>query len=131
MLRELDLAARQEIPLYLNTDPDFAFNGLPSTHLAEVLGALLNNAIEAAAKAHAPRVNVTLASTPDFDEIILSQHLCGKFGSLLPLRRCHQFQTKASRDRIDFCAQSAAALSRHLLQSICSGEIFRNQSVRL
>ena len=72
LLRKLDLAAGQEIPFYLNADPNFDFNGLPSARLVEILGVLIDNAVEAAAKAHAPRVNVTLASAPGYDEILIS-----------------------------------------------------------
>ena len=72
LLRKIDFATEQQIPLYLNADPNFAFNGLPSTRLVEILGVLIDNAVEAAAKAHAPRVNVTLARAPGYDEILIS-----------------------------------------------------------
>ena len=72
LLRKLDLAAGQEVPFYLSVDRSFSFGRLPAARLAEVLGVLLDNAIEAAVKSEAPRVNVTLSSTEEYDEILIS-----------------------------------------------------------
>ena len=71
LLRKLDLAAARAIPLYLSADPGFVFDGLPPAQLADVLGNLLDNALEAAERADDPRVDVLLRSTPDYCEILI------------------------------------------------------------
>lgn len=72
LLRKMDRSTEEEIPLYLNVEPGFTFGSLPSVHLVEVLGNLLDNAIEAASTSEAPRVNVWMSKTQKYSEIIIS-----------------------------------------------------------
>lgn len=78
LLRKMDLSTEKEIPLYLNVEPGFTFDGLPSVCLVEALGNLLDNAIEAASTSEAPRVNVWMSKTQKYSEIILSNTYSGQ-----------------------------------------------------
>ena len=71
LLHKLDAAQERGIPVYLNVESGFEFDALPSHALCEVLGCLIDNALEAAEKSAAPQVNMTLHSTKEFDEILL------------------------------------------------------------
>ena len=70
--RKLELAETQEIPVFLNVDSGFSFDFLPNARLVEVMGNLLDNALEAARKSDAPCILLTMCSTPEYDEILLS-----------------------------------------------------------
>ena len=72
LLRKLDAAREREIPVYLTVHPGFRFNALPAHVLCEILGNLLDNALEAAEKAEAPEVVITLDSSPEYDEILIA-----------------------------------------------------------
>ncbi len=71
LLHKLDAAQEKGIPVFLNVESGFEFDALPSHTLCEVLGCLIDNALEAAEKSAAPQVNMTLHSTGEFDEILL------------------------------------------------------------
>lgn len=71
LLRKIDTAAEWEIPFFITADDGFDFRSLPSTRLVEVLGNLLDNALEATRKADDPRVNLTFHSTDEYDELLL------------------------------------------------------------
>lgn len=71
ILRKLDVAEEKQILFYLNVDSDFSFDSLPSQRLCETMGNLMDNALEAAARSASPQVNLTLRSTPEYDEILL------------------------------------------------------------
>lgn len=71
ILRKLDVAEEKQILFYLNVDSNFSFDSLPSQRLCETMGNLMDNALEAAARSASPQVNLTLRSTPEYDEILL------------------------------------------------------------
>ena len=71
LLRKLNRATELEIPVYLTADSSFTFDGLPPARLADVVGNLLDNAIEAAQKSDSPRVDITLCRTDDMDTILI------------------------------------------------------------
>lgn len=72
ILRKLGDAQERAIPFFLTVDSGFAFTGLATHTLCEVMGNLLDNAIEAAGKSESPQVELTLRSTDAYDEILLS-----------------------------------------------------------
>ena len=72
LLRKLDASEQKKIPFYINVDSGFSFDSLPSHCLCEVMGNLLDNALEAAEKSEAPRVDLSLRRTDEYSEILLS-----------------------------------------------------------
>ena len=72
LLHKLDAAREKGVPFYLTVDSGFKFVGLPSHTLCEIMGNLLDNSLEAAEKAEAPEVHLTLRSTHEYSEILLS-----------------------------------------------------------
>ena len=72
ILRKLGDAQERAIPFFLTVDSGFSFTGLATHTLCEVMGNLLDNAIEAAGKSESPQVELTLRSTDAYDEILLS-----------------------------------------------------------
>ena len=72
LLRKLDAAAKMQLPVYVSADEDFSFNALPSPRLAEVLGVLLDNALEGAERSEGAQLNIVLRKTPAFNEILIA-----------------------------------------------------------
>ena len=72
LLRKLDEAREAEIPLYLSANGDFSFSGMQDAQLVEVLGVLLDNALEAARGSESPRVDVTLYSDEAYDSVLIA-----------------------------------------------------------
>ena len=72
LLRKMDNAEKKGVPFYLSVSEGFSFNAFPTTALCEVLGNLIDNALEAAACSCSPRVDLTLRSADGYDEIIIS-----------------------------------------------------------
>ena len=71
LLRKLDRASEMEIPLYVTVDEGFSFGDVPPAPLADVIGNLLDNALEAANRAENPRVDIMLLSVPLCDTILI------------------------------------------------------------
>ena len=72
LLRKADEAQRKSVPFYLSVSDSFSFDFLPCATLCETLGILMDNALEAAERSSAPRVDMTMRSAPEYDEIIIA-----------------------------------------------------------
>ncbi len=72
LLRKFGDAEKKGVPLYLSVQKAFSFNALPPSALCEVLGNLVDNALDAAGRSDSPRVNIMMNSTPEYDEIIIA-----------------------------------------------------------
>ena len=72
LLRKFGDAEMKNVPFYLFVKENFSFDLLPSSVLCEVLGNLIDNALEAAERSKAPRVDVAMNCTADYDEIVIS-----------------------------------------------------------
>lgn len=72
LLRKMDDAEKKGVSFYLSVSEGFSFNALPATAFCEVLGNLIDNALEAAARSCSPRVDLTLRGADGYDEIVVS-----------------------------------------------------------
>lgn len=72
LLRKTDDAQRKNIFFYLSVNDVFSFDAMSSAALCETLGILIDNALEAAARSSTPRVDMTMRSVPEYDEIIIA-----------------------------------------------------------
>ncbi len=72
ILRKLNDAEERNIPIYLSVNASFSFNGLPPSVLCESLGNLIDNALTAAEHSSTPRVDMTMSSTPEYNEILIA-----------------------------------------------------------
>ncbi len=71
LLRKMEAAQEKRIPFYLSADPNFRVAGISDVSACEIIGNLIDNALEAAAQSNVPRVNLTLRSEPDYCELSL------------------------------------------------------------
>lgn len=71
LLRKMEAAQEQKIPFYLSADPNFRITGISDVSACEVIGNMIDNALEAAALSNVPRVNLTLRSESNYCELSL------------------------------------------------------------
>ena len=71
LLRKIEKAQKQRIPFYLTAEKKFRTEGISDVSMCEVLGNVIDNALEAAEGSRAPRVNLTLNCGQRYDELIL------------------------------------------------------------
>lgn len=72
LLRKADDALRKNVPFYLSVNNAFSFEALSGAALCETLGILIDNALEAAERSSAPRVDMTMRCAPEYDEVIIA-----------------------------------------------------------
>ena len=72
LLRKLDDAEKLNVSFYLSVSEAFTFDDLPSAALCEVLGNLIDNALNAATRSETPRVDMTMDNASQYDEIIIA-----------------------------------------------------------
>lgn len=72
LLRAVQRAGENDLPFYLSIDENVALNGVSGATLCEILGNLLDNAIEAALESSVPRVDICISARDGFSEIIIA-----------------------------------------------------------
>lgn len=124
LLRKVDAAQEKEIPVYITTSDSFVLgNELSEAELAEVLGVLMDNSIEAAAQASAPYISLNIRNDGKHTEIVMKN----SFGESLP--RGPFSPVKSSKDGHDGLgiASCHAVLRKHasaLLNLSVEGQYF-------
>ncbi len=71
LLRKLDAAYQQRIPIYLYVEPHVSFRGVSKSDLCELVGVLLDNALEAARQSPVPYVSLELRALSDETELVV------------------------------------------------------------
>ena len=82
ILRQLEEAQQQEIPVYLFVQKGLTLRGLGQADLSAVLGVLIDNAREAAACSALPYVSIELRNVQTMTEIVVRNTYAGDAGSL-------------------------------------------------
>ena len=120
LLRKLDEASNMHVPFRISADISFAMNELSSTELCEVMGNLIDNALEAAVKSSTPLVNLTLHMDDDYNEILLANtygddaDMAFLTDSYISSKPGHQAEGLASVRRImSNCRKTALNMYRH------------------
>lgn len=71
LLNKISATAETGVPMYLLAQEGLKWRGIPDADLCQALGALIDNAIEAAREARVPNVAVEFSNTGDTMEIVV------------------------------------------------------------
>lgn len=100
LVNKLQLAGELRIPFYLFVDEGLRYRGIQDIKMCEMLGILLDNAIEAAKESHAPLVSLEIHNAENDMEIVIRNTYAdfsdtalaagSFFPSLTPSKKDHQ-----------------------------------------